>query len=263
MLQRANLRAAKWSIGQVEKRRDRKVADGVDIMHWLLNPLEPMSTDPKMELEWLQGDARLAIIAGTDTTTAALSYLFLELCRNPAITQSIRSELLARKLDQEFSLSELQKCEYLNAVIDETLRLHPPVPDGVYRLTPPEGLQIGETFVPGNVTVINPIYTVQRSASSFVDPTSFLPERWTTRPELILNRKAFAPFVIGPYGCVGKQLALGEIRAVVAKLVTGFEVGFAEGEDGRRIEEDTKDYFVLGLGDLELCFTERANEADK
>ena len=124
-----------------------------------------MSLDPKIELSWLQGDARLAIVAGTDTSTAALSYLFMELCRNPSIADKIRAELSAHNLTQDtFSVYALQSCVYLNAVIDETLRLHPPVPDGVYRLTPPEGLQVGPTFIPGGVTVVNPIYTVQRSA---------------------------------------------------------------------------------------------------
>lgn len=256
-LQAANLTAAKWAIAQVEKRKERKVEEGVDIMHWLLDPLEPMSSDPKIEAMWLQSDARLAIIAGTDTSTAALSYLFMELCKNPAIAQSIREELLAHNFANVFSVHELQSCRYLNSVVDETLRLHPPVPDGVYRLTPPEGLQVGDTWIPGGVTIINPVYSIQRSTASYVQPEEFIPERWTDRPELVLNKKAFLPFGIGPYGCVGKQLALNEIRTVVAKLVLEFDVKFAEGEDGRRILEETKDYFVLGLGDLELCFTPR------
>jgi cytochrome P450 family 628 len=256
-LQAANLRANKWTVAQVAKRKERKVEEGVDILHWLLNPLEKMSDDPKEEQKWLEADARLAIVAGTDTSTAALSYLFLELCKNPAITKEIRKELFDHGVEEEFSVHELQNCKYLNSVVDETLRLHPPVPDGVYRLTPPDGLQVGEAFIPGNVTIINPIYTIQRSAVSYVKPEEFIPERWTSQPELILNRKAFTPFGIGSYGCVGKQLALNEIRTVVAKLVLDFDVKFSDGEDGRRILEDTKDYFVLGLGDLDLCFIER------
>lgn len=256
-LQAANHEANKWSTAQVEKRKERKVEGGVDIMHWLLDPLEPMSTNPKEEASWLVSDARLAIIAGTDTSTAALSYLFMELCKNPTIVKKIYTELVEHGAEEEFSVYELQNCKYLNSVVDETLRLHPPVPDGVYRMTPPEGMQVGETFIPGNVTVINPIYTVQRSVASYVKPEEFIPERWTSQPDLVLNKKAFTPFGIGPYGCVGKQLALNEIRTVVAKLVLDFDVKFADGENGRRILEDTKDYFVLGLGDLELSFAAR------
>ena len=257
-IQAANNRAVKWSIGQVEKRKERKVEEGVDIMHWLLDPLEPMSDDPKVEERWLTSDARLNIVAGTDTSTAALSYLFMEVCKNPEIAVKIREELVAHGVDVEFTVHELQDCRYLNSVIDETMRLHPPVPDGVYRMTPPEGLQVGETWIPGDVTIINPVYTIQRSAASFVQPEDFIPERWTSRPELVLNKKSYMPFGIGPYGCVGKQLALNEIRTVVAKLVLGFDVRFAEGENGRRILEETQDFFVLGLGDLELCFTARS-----
>ena len=73
----------------------------------------------------------------------------------------------------------------------------------------------------------------------------------------MINKKAFMPFSIGPYSCVGRQLALNEIRTVISKLVLGFDIGFAHGEDGTRLLEDTLDNFVLGLAELSLTFTPR------
>ena len=68
------------------------------------------------------------------------------------------------------------------------------------------------------------------------------------------------PFGVGAYSCVGKQLALMELRTVIAKLLLEFDVQFAEGEDGSDLLEKTKDYFVLGVADLRVVFRERKRE---
>jgi hypothetical protein len=48
-----------------------------------------------------------------------------------------------------------------------------------------------------------------------------------------------------------------QIRTIVAKIVMGFDVRFAEGEDGRRLMEESRDHFTLGLADLNLVFEKR------
>lgn len=58
--------------------------------------------------------------------------------------------------------TSLSNLIHLNAVIDESLRLHPPVPSGLQRVTPPQGLMVGGTFIPGNTIVQVPMHTIQR-----------------------------------------------------------------------------------------------------
>jgi cytochrome P450 family 628 len=62
---------------------------------------------------------------------------------------------------------------------------------------------------------------------------------------------------LGPYGCVGKQLALMEIRNVMARIVTEFDVKFAPDEDGTKLLEESHDTFTIALAPLELIFTRR------
>lgn len=58
----------------------------------------------------------------------------------------------------------------------------------------------------------------------------------------------------GAYSCIGKQLALMELRTVVTLLVLNFNVRFAPGEDGSGLFRDAKDQFTMALGDLKLIF---------
>ena len=93
--------------------------------------------------------------------------------------------------------------------------------------------------------------------SCFPRGAEFIPERWSDKPELLLNKAAYAPFGGGVYGCVGRQLALMELRGVVARIVTQFDISFAPGEDGSTLLTKTRDVFTLDLAPLNLVFTER------
>lgn len=234
------------------------------------------------------------IVAGSDTTSATLSHIFYHLALDPTLGTKLRDELRT---------TAPRDAKFLAALINETLRLHPPVPSGVLRQTPASGLVFGDTFIPGNVTISMPIWSLGRCASqhpafkisgtdliiiaivesAFPNPSSFLPERWTTSPELLKNKAAFVPFstgqcleypvlilsaflsqssakyskTAGPYSCVGKQLALLSLRTVVARLVQRFDIRFAANETGQGLLRDTKDVFTLDVAPLNLIFVKR------
>ena len=132
-----------------------------DITSWLLKAA-PDVNDVEAT-KWLHGDARLIIVAGSDTVAIALTHLFYYLALNPAQVDKLRKELepLMRG-DEPFSVRNVQNAKHLNAVIYETLRMHPPVPSGVFRTTPPQGITVDGTFIPGGVNVIVPFYAIGR-----------------------------------------------------------------------------------------------------
>lgn len=266
-------RLLKFSEDSVEQRRKMDVKEA-DIMTHIL-AADKFFDDPYKEYQLLMGDARLLIIGGSDTTASALAFLFYHLAEDPDLVKKLRAELEANGIrnDESFTVQSVQNLPYLNALIDETLRLHPPVPGLPIRDIPPEGLKVGDRFIPGGVQVLTPAYSIHRCESfpslihlptkvkiareAFVNPSEFMPERFTTSPELILNRSAFFPFLIGTFACIGKQLAYREMRVVAAKLALGFDIKFAEGETGERLFRETKDNFTLTLGPLNLSFAPR------
>jgi cytochrome P450 len=69
------------------------------------------------------------------------------------------------------------------------------------------------------------------------------------------------PFGSGAYACIGKQLALMELRLTIAKLVSKFDVSFPPGETGRALMEESKDWFTWGVADLNLVFRRRRSGA--
>lgn len=95
----------------------------------------------------------------SDTTSTTLSHLWFHLASDKALVQNLQNKIDA--LD-ELSDETISKIDLLDAAIYETLRLHPAVPSGLQRLTPQEGMMIGETFVPGNTIVQVPFYTMFR-----------------------------------------------------------------------------------------------------
>ncbi|KAI9874353.1 MAG: hypothetical protein M1830_009845 [Pleopsidium flavum] len=241
---------------KLDERINTKV-NSPDIMSALLDPWKnnnPTGTD----LAMLQGDAQLIVVAGSDTTAATLTYIFYELARNPCQLSKLRDEVATHVTSfGDVSHQKIQYLDHLNGVINETLRLHPPVPTALQRNTPPEGIKIGETYVPGNMTVWCPQYVIGRSEKIYTNAQTFVPERWYSQPEMVKERTAFAPFSAGTYGCIGRPLALLNLRTTVAKLIMNFDVSFAPGEDGKNLEEKTRDHFTFGLGELNLTFTKR------
>lgn len=87
--------------------------------------------------------------------------------------------------------------------------------------------------------------------------TAFIPERWTTQPGLLPNRSAFAPFSMGTHGCIGRPLAMLNLRVTVTELLHRFDVTFAPGVDGSVVDANSKEHFTLVPAELNLCFSRR------
>ncbi|KAF5362880.1 hypothetical protein D9758_007046 [Tetrapyrgos nigripes] len=209
-------------------------------------------------------NAALAILAGSDTTSSVLCNVIYYLVANPECLKKLQQEL-----DQNAPalhggtiagdiLEQLVGLPWLNAVINETLRLQPILPTGLQRA--PEkgsgGKMVGSHFVKEGTAVTVPLYVILRDPRYFnPDPEKFWPERWLQyckNPEVTLDMGAFIPFSMGPANCVGKQLAMAELRYVIALLAARFEMKFMEGWDVSTWEENLKDRFVLAKGKLML-----------
>ncbi|PGH01942.1 hypothetical protein AJ79_07773 [Helicocarpus griseus UAMH5409] len=242
----------KWLDVRVNERIASK-PDSPDIFQWLLEDYEKRPKTRQDELN-LHGDAYLTVVAGSDTTAATLTNLFFHLACEKRYLKQLQAEL-----DQlsDLSSENIQSIKFLDALIHETLRLHPAVPSGMQRVTPPEGLQIGKTYIPGDIMVQIPLHSLFRDERNFVHPNDFVPERWLSQPELVKNAGAFIPFSIGSYSCVGKQFALSEMRMAAAEILYRFDVELAPGQTQKAFLDGAQDAFTLVTAPLNLVFRKR------
>ena len=111
------------------------------------------------DIDNLAGDADLLVLAGSDSIAVATSNVLYQLALNPQEQEKLRDELLGIKDGQDL---QVHGHAHLDAVINESMRLNPTAPAGHERMTPPQGLQIGPTYIPGNVTVFVSNYTTCR-----------------------------------------------------------------------------------------------------
>jgi cytochrome P450 len=142
------------------------------------------------------------LVAGHETTATALAWAVERLIRHP--------DKLAR-LGEEVTAGEK---DYLDAVVNETLRLRPVISLVARRLTEP--VEIGGYRLPAGVTVAPSIYLVHRRPDLYPDPERFEPERFLQNPP---GTYSWIPFGGGVRRCVGGAFAQFEMQVVLAELV--------------------------------------------
>ncbi|KAK5170690.1 uncharacterized protein LTR77_005280 [Saxophila tyrrhenica] len=246
----------KFCRDELEWRVNNKV-EGGDITGWLLKGYGSLNTGYNNPADdpMFQGDSRLIIVAGSDTTAATMTFLFYHLANKPEEIKKLRDELKPLTSSKDWSDVDIKNAPRLNGALNESLRLHPPVPSGVERLVPKGGATVGEVVLPEGTQFWMPQYVIGRDEDNYERALDFVPERWFSKPEMIKHKNAFAPFSLGSEGCIGKNLAYMEMRTLTAQLLLNFDVSLAPGEDGHRLLYKSRDHFTTGLGQVDLIFT--------
>ncbi|KAH8424894.1 uncharacterized protein LDX57_002639 [Aspergillus melleus] len=234
----------------------------VDIFTYLLLSSEDDPRNPTISDGDLIYDSELAVVAGSDTTSTTMAAIIYLLAKNPE-----KQNLLQQEVDQTLGNPEdlsyrniAGKTPLLDGCINEALRMYPAAPSGLQRLTSPEGAIIAGKMVPGDTLVSTPPYTLHRDPRNFTDPECFIPERWSSQGHLVKAKDAFIPFSIGPYSCVGKNLAMMEMRMLLACLVCSFSFRFPDNQEAAIVEafeSGYKDHITGQLAKFEVLISRR------
>ena len=126
------------------------------------------SREAAITIPAIQSEAVNFIVAGSDTTAVALTYLIWAVLKEPELQKALEAEVA--KLSPELGLDELNNAPLLNSVIQETMRMYLPIPGALPRLVPKEGAEFAGHFVPGGYVVSNQCYSVQRNPTWFPNP---------------------------------------------------------------------------------------------
>ena len=181
------------------------------------------------------------VVAGSDTVAMPLRSILYYVLQDQEVRNKLMLELEGAGLSVPVKWREARQLPYLDAVIQEALRIHPPVGFGPERIVPPQGLQLtgGDSFRVGTQVSMN-AWAVQRCSPIFgQDLDDFRPERWLQfngesekayEERLTEMRRAFFAFGYEPRACIGKNLSLIEIYKLIPTLflTTDMELASAE-----------------------------------
>ncbi|CAN1813645.1 Desmethyl-deoxy-podophyllotoxin synthase [Linum perenne] len=176
-------------------------------------------------------------IAGSDTWTVTVEWAISELIKNPEMMKKAQTELRQlfahhKKVDE----SMVHELHYLQLVLKETLRLHPPGPLMIPREAR-ETVEIDGHQIPSGTRVIINAWAIGRDPRHWTDPEKFNPERFrgSTVDYKGLDFE-FIPFGGGRRVCPGMQYAMTIIRFALASLLYHFDWELPEGMDGEDLD---------------------------
>ncbi|KAG9343005.1 hypothetical protein JZ751_015223 [Albula glossodonta] len=163
------------------------------------------------------------ILAGYETTSTSLSLLLYNLATHPECMKKLQEEI-----DDFFpnnaqvTYDALTKMEYLDMVINESMRLWPTAPrvDRVCKKT----VEIDGVTIPKDMVVGAAILVMHRDPTLWESPESFRPERFSKENKESINPYAYLPFGAGPRNCIGMRFALLIMKLAVVKMLQSFDI---------------------------------------
>jgi cytochrome P450 len=174
-------------------------------------------------------DEVLTLAAAAMTPLRVLTWVWYLLALHPEVEDRLHAELYRVLGSRAPDPEDLPKLVYLRQVVDETMRLYPPLPVMLRSAT-------GDDFVCGrpvrrrSVVAVMP-WVVHRHRKLWPDPDRFDPDRFAIGSAGTRSRYAYLPFGIGPHVCPGAALSLNEILAALAVLVQRLRVRPVPGQD--------------------------------
>ncbi|CAJ0546956.1 Ff.00g015830.m01.CDS01 [Fusarium sp. VM40] len=211
-----------------------RTVNGLAIRNYMKTYGSQNTSSSKIDPEFLDvtvENLKIFLFAGHDTTASTLCFAYHYLYQHPDVLEKLRQEhdkiLGPDTTDATRKISEtptlLNQLTYTTAIIKETLRLEPPIGScregsPTFFLKHPE---TGQQLPTDGFILFAASKAIHRNPKFWSDPDKFLPERWL---EQDVHRNAYRPFELGPRGCIGQELALTELRLLLAMTVRDLEI---------------------------------------
>uniref|UniRef100_A0A5F9CNH3 Thromboxane-A synthase n=1 Tax=Oryctolagus cuniculus TaxID=9986 RepID=A0A5F9CNH3_RABIT len=211
----------------VEKIKDDRLKDKqkrrVDFLQLMINSQNSKEIDSHKALDDIEVVAQSIIIlfAGYETTSSTLSFIMHLLATHPDVQQKLQEEIDTVLPNKELATYDtLVKMEYLDMVVNETLRLYPIA--GRLERVCKKDVDINGTFIPKGTIVMMPSYALHRDPQHWTEPDEFRPERFSKKNKDNINPYIYHPFGAGPRNCLGMRFALMNIKLALVRLMQNF-----------------------------------------
>lgn len=183
-----------------------------------------------LDREAIRNEAAVIFMAGHETTANTLAWAWFLLSQAPWAASRLRAEIDTVLGSRLPTLQDVPRLAYTRAIVEETLRLYPPIPILAREATAPARLG-GLDVARGALLLVVP-WLLHRNPDLWTKPDHFRPERFLPGGEAERQSKyGYIPFSIGPRICAGLTFGLNEAILCVAVLAQRFELELAEGAE--------------------------------
>ncbi|CAH0600158.1 unnamed protein product [Chrysodeixis includens] len=188
----------------------------------LKDPSTGYELEPSVEL--LAAQAFFLFLAGSDTSGNAMHFALIELASNPKMLERLHKEIDAvfeAGNGDELTYDDLDKMQYLDMVISESMRKYPPIGITQRECTRGSVLPSGVS-VEKDVVCMIPIFAIHRDEKNFPNPEVFDPERFAPENIADIKKYTYLPFGEGNRHCLGARFSRVQIKAGLARLLRRF-----------------------------------------
>ncbi|KAF2897764.1 hypothetical protein ILUMI_08411 [Ignelater luminosus] len=202
---------------------------------------------------------------GYETSSITISYALYELAVHLDIQAKLRSEIdnILAKNGGKLSYEDLVENTYLDNVLQETLRKHPPAPimfkicTKPFKLPSPfgEGKGPDVTIEPGTPVII-PSYAIHYDDQYYPDPEKFDPDRFSEENKESRPKCTFLSFGEGPRMCLGMRFGVTQVKVAIASVIANFEVRLNK-KTIVPLEIDPQYFLLKAKGDIWLNYYKR------
>ncbi|KAI8584443.1 hypothetical protein K450DRAFT_216439 [Umbelopsis ramanniana AG] len=215
----------KFMVGIIEERLKSGKRKN-DILQILIDSQNAELKNDRLNNEDIVHENILFLIAGSETTSNTIGFAIIHLIEHPEALALLREELDSvyprNGSNVRFEHEDLKNLPYLNAVINETMRIKPVAMGGLPRETDRDYILGGKYHIPKNILISAHIYACQVDPEYWPEPLAFKPERWLEGSDIPADKDAFFPFSSGSRNCIGKNFAWMEMRLLLASFVYNF-----------------------------------------
>jgi len=189
--------------------------------------IDAAGKDEKISEDEIVAHGLIFILAGYETTAAALNFTTYLLAKYPEIQEKLRQEILdyfkdGKRVDYD-TVSELP---YLDMVLNESMRIYPPIPLHVGRGAKEERTYCGKT-IPKGTAVLAALWQLHHDPAFWEDPWKFEPERFAPENRDKITEMTYMPFGDGPRNCIGRRFALMEAKMALVEVLKKFRVSLS------------------------------------
>jgi cytochrome P450 len=170
----------------------------------------------------LREQVKSFLTAGHESSAIAVSWALLLVAEHPAVEALLQAELQTKLCGRPPSSSDLRELPYMQAILNESLRLYPPI-----WMTGRQSVskcEIGGVSIPAGALLMTSQWAVHRLPLLFSRPNDFRPERWLSDETAGLPRCAYFPFGAGPRTCIGLGFAMMESTLLLATIAQRFRL---------------------------------------